>query len=97
MAVLLSAAEVPAAQANRIQLLTHPTVGLSSHNALRAVRFYAQLNAESSRAAVAKWPKAKDPKIQHQPQLAEGREQRFIADTSSNRDVLTQQPLEATG
>ena len=46
---------------------------------------------------MAKWPKAKDPKIQHQPQLAEGREQRFIADTSSNRDVLTQQPLEATG
>ena len=97
LAVLLSAAEVPAAQANRIQLLTHPTVGLSSHNALRAVRFYAQLDSQSSRDAVAKWPKAKDPKIKHQPQLEAGREQRFVTDTNSNRDVLTQQPLEATG
>ena len=97
LAVLLSAAEVPAAQANRIQLLTHPTVGLSSHNALRAVRFYAQLNTESSLAAVAKWPKAKDPKVTHQPQLEAGREQRFVTDTSTSRDVLTQQPLEATG
>ncbi|MEP1091072.1 MAG: hypothetical protein ABJH63_02135 [Rhizobiaceae bacterium] len=97
LAVLLSAAEVPAAQANRIQLLTHPTVGLSSHNALRAVRFYAQLNSDSSRAAVAKWPKAKDPKINHQPQLEPGREQRFTADANSTRDMLVQEPLQATG
>ena len=41
-----------AAQANRIQLLTHPSIGLSSRNALRAVRFYAQLNSQSSLAAV---------------------------------------------
>lgn len=97
LAVLLSAAEVPASQANRIQLLTHPTVGLSSHNALRAVRFYSQLNSESSRAAVAKWPKAKDPQIKHQPQLEQGRDTRFITDSNSHRDVLVQEVLEATG
>ena len=97
LAVLLSAADVPAAQANRIQLLTHPTVGLSSHNALRAVRFYAQLNSDSSRAAVDKWPKAKDPKINHQPQLEEGRNQRGVTDSGSRQDVHVQEPLEATG
>ena len=80
LAVLLSAADVPAAQANRIQLLTHPNIGLSSHNALRAVRFYGQLNSESSLAAVNQWPKAEDPKIgNHAPQLQEGRhEQRQL-------------------
>ena len=88
---------LPHRDANRIQLLTHPTVGLSSHNALRAVRFYAQLDSQSSRDAVAKWPKAKDPKITHQPQLEAGRAQRFVTDTNTSRDVLTQQPLEATG
>ena len=75
--MLLSAAEVKPAQANRIQLLTHPAIGLSSHNALRAVRFYAQLNSESSLAAVEQWPKARDPQVRHEALLEDGRDTRL--------------------
>jgi hypothetical protein len=72
LAVLLNAADVTPAQANRIQMLTHATIGLSSHNALRAMQFFAQLNPQSSRTAVEQWPKAKSSGFQHQPQLQEG-------------------------
>lgn len=76
LAVLLCAADVDAAQANRIQLLANPAIGLSSTNAQRAVEFYAKLDSQNCRNAVDLWPKAKDPSIQHEPQLAEGRSSR---------------------
>lgn len=74
LAVFLRAAEVDDAQANRIQMLAQPTIGLSVQNAMRAVRFYAGLNSETCLAAVEKWPRAKTSIFEHQPQLAEGRD-----------------------
>ncbi|MEP1206711.1 MAG: hypothetical protein ABJM29_07610 [Rhizobiaceae bacterium] len=97
LAVLLSAAEVQPAQANRIQILTHPSIGLSSHNAMRAMRFFAQLNSKSSLEAVEQWPKARDPEIQHQSVLEDSN----LGDTrrGDTRETATpkQQPLQATG
>jgi len=98
LAVLLNAAKVKPAQANRIQLLTHPSIGLSSHNALRSVRFFAQLNSESSLNAVNQWPKAKDPQIRHETQFEEGHGKRDVvrSDTGKSSQLETQ-TLQATG
>ena len=99
LAVLLSAANVKPAQANRIQLLTHPAIGLSSHNALRAVRFYAQLNSESSLAAVEQWPKARDPQIRHEALLEDGRETHLETRTEGREGAAAGEPqdLQKTG
>ncbi len=96
LAVLLNAAEVDPALANRIQMLTHANIGLSAHNARRALNFYARLNSESSRAAVEQWPKAEDPQIRHEPQLESGRERR--EDISTSKTQQSAQPsIQATG
>ncbi|EFL88946.1 hypothetical protein R2A130_1431 [Ahrensia sp. R2A130] len=58
LAVTLKAAKVEKGQANRIQILAHPTIGLSVQNAMRAVRFYATLTPESCLEAIEQWPKA---------------------------------------
>ena len=57
LAVYLKSVDVDEAQANRIQLLVHPNIGLSVHNAMRSVRFYKTLNQISCQEAVAQWPK----------------------------------------
>ena len=71
-AVLMRASEVDPAQANRILLLTFPSIGLSAHNAMRAIRFYEQLKPESCRTAVKEWPKAEPVPVHHQPHLQDG-------------------------
>jgi hypothetical protein len=98
LAVLLSAANVKPAQANRIQLLTNATIGLSSHNALRAARFFDQLNCESSLRAVEQWPKAKDPQIRHEGQMQDGRNARDGGSVSPQDGRSISDPaLQATG
>lgn len=57
LAVTLKAADVEKGQANRIQILAHPAIGLSVHNAMRAVRFYATLTIEGCLEAIEQWPK----------------------------------------
>lgn len=75
LAVLLNAASLSAEQANRILLLTFPTLGLSVQNAMRSVRFYANLVPQSSLNAVNSWPKDElIPAGTHQPIHAESRE-----------------------
>lgn len=74
LCVAMSAANVSAERANRILLLTFPTIGLSVQNAMRSVRFFDKLNARSSRAAVDQWPREepalrKATKTVHQPYL----------------------------
>jgi len=56
--VLLKAAGVDKSAANRILLLSFPSIGLSVQNAHRAVKFYDKLNQQSCIEAVDKWPKA---------------------------------------
>ncbi len=98
LAVLLNAAEVEPALANRIQLLTHANIGLSAPNARRALNFYAKLNSGSSRAAIEQWPKAKDPQIHHEPHLESGRERRADVNTGSSKpEQSTAQPIQAAG
>lgn len=89
LAVLLRAAEVEAAQANRIQLLTHPAIGLSVHNAMRAVRFYEKLKTESCLTAVDQWPKDQSSSAVHQPYLEEGRStpRKEVATTEAHRRI----------
>ena len=60
LAVFLRAADVSAAQANRIQMLSQPAIGLSVQNAARAARYYAKLSKESCLTAIEQWPKQKD-------------------------------------
>ncbi len=60
LAVFLRAADVSAAQANRIQMLAQPVIGLSVQNAARAARFYATLSKESCLTAIEQWPKQID-------------------------------------
>lgn len=96
LAVLLSAADVSAAQANRIQLLTHPAIGLSTQNAMRAVRFYAQLNGQSSRAAVDQWPRVEKPAMPHQEQYQDGAPKRpaNFARRVSSSETKTARPAQ---
>ncbi|MEE9315127.1 MAG: hypothetical protein V3V02_10805, partial [Rhizobiaceae bacterium] len=72
MAVFLRAAGVDDAQANRIQLLAQPAIGLSVQNATRAIKFYAQLKLETCQHAVSQWPKFKAYGAKHQGYLEEG-------------------------
>ena len=91
LAVMLRAANVDAAQANRIQLLTHPTIGLSVHNAMRAVRFYERLQIESCQTAVDQWPKATDNLPKHQPYLEDSEPARH-RQTSTRQTVPDETP-----
>ena len=94
LAVLLSAADIGAAQANRIQLLANPAIGLSTQNAMRAVRFYARLNPQTSGEAVAQWPRAEKPGTPHQEYYQESRTHRtggFARRASTPAAVDTQQ------
>lgn len=97
LAVLLCAADVNAARANRIQLLANPAIGLSSTNAQRAVEFYAQLDSQNCRIAVDLWPKAKDPSIQHEPHLAEGHRSRHEDRDAYQRLSGERTEIRATG
>lgn len=72
LAVALKASKVEKGQANRIQILAHPTIGLSVQNAMRSVRFYANLTAESCLEAIDQWPKAEtQPMLGHAPVAAD--------------------------
>ena len=86
LAVFLCSAGVGAAQANRIQLLNQPSIGLSVQNAMRAVRFYAELKKDTCVAAVDMWPKGNAAGAKHQAFHEEGNPLR--------RDV--EHPLEQT-
>ncbi|MEL6504139.1 MAG: hypothetical protein AAFQ10_06745 [Pseudomonadota bacterium] len=70
-AVLMRAYGVDDAQANRILLLAQPGIGLSVHNAMRAVRFYSALKRESCLEAVSQWPMEQTKPVKHQPMLAD--------------------------
>ncbi|MEM9732586.1 MAG: hypothetical protein AAF903_03750 [Pseudomonadota bacterium] len=70
-AVLMRAYGVEDAQANRILLLAQPGIGLSVHNAMRAVRFYNALKQQSCLEAVAQWPMEAVSKPKHQPMLSD--------------------------
>jgi len=80
LSVLLRAADVEDAQANRILLLVNPTIGLSVHNAMQAIRFYAKLKTESCLDAVSQWPKAEaiNAGSQHQTYLEDRAPQRAL-------------------
>jgi len=71
LAVFLKSHEIEPAAASRILMLTFPSIGLSTQNALRAVRFYKTLETESCREAVGQWPKDEAPRAAHQPYLEE--------------------------
>ena len=69
LAVFLKSQDVDAAAASRILMLTFPSIGLSTQNAMRAIRFYRTLEIESCREAVDQWPKDEPKKAAHQPYL----------------------------
>ena len=58
LAVLLSAAGIDGARANRINLLTFPEIGGSVEQARRAIQFFSNLDTASSLEAVEQWPKS---------------------------------------
>lgn len=70
-AVIMRAYGVEDAQANRILLLAQPGIGLSVHNAMRAVRFYGALEQASCLEAVAQWPTEAQRKTVHAPALSD--------------------------
>ena len=79
LAVALKSQKVPPEQTNRILMLTFPQIGLSVHNAERAIRFYNQITVAACEIAVAQWPKAEKP--QHEPALTDTRPLRAPRDT----------------
>lgn len=79
LCVFMRAHSIDEAQANRILMLTLPTIGLSVQNAMRSVRFYHQLTIENSKLAVAQWPRTA---AKHEPYLEEGTPVRRAATTS---------------
>ncbi|MEE9376085.1 MAG: hypothetical protein V3V04_07090 [Rhizobiaceae bacterium] len=72
LAVFLRALNVDDAQANRIQLLVQPAIGLSVKNASRAIKFYTLLQTDTCILAVDQWPKIKGHSIEHQSYLMDG-------------------------
>ena len=89
LAVFLKSHEIEPAAASRILMLTFPSIGLSTQNALRAVRFYKTLETESCWEAVDQWPKDEAPRAAHQPYLEESDGIRWSARDVANarRDV----------
>ena len=68
LAVFMKAANFDDQSANRITLLTFPTIGLSVKNARRAIHYYQNLDSNACRLAVNKWPKSSKPQMsQHVP------------------------------
>ncbi|MEL6947116.1 MAG: hypothetical protein AAFO73_05715, partial [Pseudomonadota bacterium] len=97
LAVLLRSIDVDSAAANRILLLTFPAIGLSVHNAGRAIRYYASLSMETCKEAVAQWPKAVSggqvaQTAVHQPYVsdADGGRRHFHASRSLSGGVQVQ-------
>ncbi|MDD9910827.1 MAG: hypothetical protein OXR62_14205 [Ahrensia sp.] len=71
MAVFLKSHEIESAVASRILMLTFPAIGMSTQNAIKAIRFYNGLTVESCRDAVDLWPKATIATARHEPQLVD--------------------------
>ena len=92
LAVLMKAAEIPSEIANRITLPTFPMVGLSVRNASRAVAFYGQLNTETSREAVAQWPKQAEKTAAHQTTFSESEKPARVTSyvTQTGQNVTTE-------
>ncbi|MGI9354060.1 MAG: hypothetical protein ACR2PF_02675 [Rhizobiaceae bacterium] len=94
LAVFMKTHDIDPAAASRILMLTFPSVGLSTQNAMRAVRFYKTLEVESCREAVDQWPKdeprMEEPqKVKHQPYLDDSEGVRWAAHENDHqrRDV----------
>ncbi len=97
LAVFLRAADVPAAQANRIQLLSQPAIGLSVQNAARTIRFYAKLKKETCLAAIEEWPKQKGYGVRHVGFTEEGKPLRTETTSAGSTDVANTEHAKLTG
>ena len=89
LAVMLKAARISDALANRITLLTFPTIGLSVQNATRAVRFYKQLDYENCKDAISQWPKMSSGTHRHVPVEQETAADRRRLDIGETPDLAT--------
>ncbi len=89
LAVFLKTHEIEPPVASRILMLTFPSIGLSTQNAMRAIRFYKTLEVESCREAVDQWPKDEPTKARHQPYLEDADGVRWASreNTYERRDV----------
>ncbi len=90
LAVLLKASDIDPALANRIQMLTFPSIGLSVQNAMRAIEFYKTLQTGSCQEAVAQWPKEEMLAPAHQPYLEEGSPVRGAPQSDTGRPAEDQ-------
>ena len=100
LAVILKAADTPPAQANRILMLSQPSVGLSTHNATRAIHLYANLKQSSCQEAVDQWPKQDEAhtKIEHQGYYSESNPVRTVQDRQpATNDLAFEEIGQATG
>ena len=88
-AVFMKAHDIEPATANRILMLTFPSIGLSTQNAMRAVRFYKTLEIESCLEAVEQWPKDEPKKTTHRPYVEDADGVRWAAreNVTGRRDV----------
>lgn len=77
LSVAMMSCGLDTAQANRILMLAFPEIGLSVHNAKRAVRYYAALTQVACQEAIAQWPKIQPSKAQHLPYMTETRGGRY--------------------
>ncbi len=89
LAVFLKSHDIEPPVASRILMLTFPSIGLSTQNAMRAIRFYKTLEIESCREAVDQWPKDEPPKATYQPYLEDAEGVRWASHENSfeRRDI----------